>query len=517
MKKLLIVPLIFLSLFASSQIVVLGQKGRLLSIDTTTHQLSIVGNYLISSCDTCMSFDSSKVVTNIIKNATLDSFKIYKGEVLVSTLKDNTGTSVDSLKHLFIDTSSSQRNGYVLTFDSTNHKWYLSAGSGGTGGITVTSYGKNATRDSTVLVLSNGTRYAARDSVFTYWTAVTGGINYVSATPKVGINNSTPQNPLDVQGGGFIANFGGDVVYTGTGWIGVTIGESFGSSAVRRTGIVFRRTDSYGGGDLAIISKHNNAAGSAAYTDVHTAFLADGSVVINNGYNYNPFSILSAYDTSGRGFNLPVTNTSHIKATAGGLTLLSITSGGTGYTGTTFSSAVLSGGTGTGGQIAGTISGGAVTSITGFTFVGKGYSVGDVLTANFNSGTGATFSVVKTGNQGNQIFDTTSNQITTDKGNNIVSGIYVTSSASTLSLQYGNDCVFTGSTSTWTLPAVVSTVKGRQNSIIIKNRGSGTITLNSSTGSQIYTTSAQSSINIIAGAACEISPDGTYLNVMYNQ
>jgi len=33
------------------------------------------------------------------------------------------------------------------------------------GGVTVSSYGKNATADSTILVLSNGTRYAAKDSI----------------------------------------------------------------------------------------------------------------------------------------------------------------------------------------------------------------------------------------------------------------------------------------------------------------------------------------------------------------
>lgn len=37
--------------------------------------------------------------------------------------------------------------------------------SGSGGGVTVVSYGKNATRDSTFLLLSNGVRYAARDSI----------------------------------------------------------------------------------------------------------------------------------------------------------------------------------------------------------------------------------------------------------------------------------------------------------------------------------------------------------------
>jgi len=76
--------------------------------------------------------------------------------------------------------------------------------------------------------------------------------------------------------------------------------------------------------------------------------------------------------------------------------------------------------------------------------------------------------------------------------------------------------VFTGTTSTWTLPAVSSTLLGRQNAIWIKNRGTGSITLNSDTGSTLYTTSAQSTITIAAGAAVELLPDGTYFNVMFN-
>jgi hypothetical protein len=57
---------------------------------------------------------------------------------------------------------------------------------------------------------------------------------------------------------------------------------------------------------------------------------------------------------------------------------------------------------------------------------------------------------------------------------------------------------------------------GRGNAIEIKNRGSGTITLNSNTGSTIYSTSSVGSINIVAGAACRLMPDGTYFNVQFN-
>jgi hypothetical protein len=93
---------------------------------------------------------------------------------------------------------------------------------------------------------------------------------------------------------------------------------------------------------------------------------------------------------------------------------------------------------------------------------------------------------------------------------------FIISSAATLTIKYGVDYVFTGTTATYTLPAISATILGRQNGIKIKNRGSGTITLNTATGSTLYTTAAVATINIIAGAACELMPDGTYNLVMFN-
>lgn len=515
MKKLLILPFLFCCVQLSAQVILLAPKGKLISFDTTTHALSIVGNYVIATCDTCISFDSTKVVTNITKNATLDSFNIYKGETLSSTLKDNIGTSVDSLKHLFIDTSASPRNGYVLTFDSTNHKWYLSAGGSGVGGISVTSFSKNATRDSAILVLSDGSRYAVKDSINSYWLPTTGGI--YSSSGKHGINTSTPQNDLDIKGtaNSWMLNVGNDVSTNGTGWAGISLGESFGVSAVRKTGIVYRRTGSTGEGDMAIISKRSGS-GNATYTDVHTNFGADGAVVINNGYNKNYFSILSAYDTS-RGIRFPAQTTAQIQRNAGGVVSLSVLSGGSGYTGTSYTSATPTGGSGTGLKLSGTISAGAVTSATTTDqYIGLSYRTGDTVYANFNSGTGASFIITSVGSPGNFHYDSTTNQIAVDLGNNNVTGLVTVSSASTLSLLYGGDYIFTGTTTTWTLPTILSNTKGRQNSILIKNRGSGSITLNAASGSTIYTTSAVSTITIVAGAACELVADGTYFNVMYN-
>lgn len=83
------------------------------------------------------------------------------------------------------------------------------------------------------------------------------------------------------------------------------------------------------------------------------------------------------------------------------------------------------------------------------------------------------------------------------------------SSAGTLNLtnQY-NHYVFSGTTTTWTLPAV----SGNTDVVFyIKNRGSGNITLNSNAGgNDLYTTSAVNTLAIAPGEAYIIWNDGTY-------
>lgn len=93
-------------------------------------------------------------------------------------------------------------------------------------------------------------------------------------------------------------------------------------------------------------------------------------------------------------------------------------------------------------------------------------------------------------------------------------GSTVVSGAGTLTLAHGNYYVFTGSTTTWTLPAVSATLLGEGNKIVIKNRGSGAITLNSNTGSTLYTTAAVGTLTINAGEGYILYPDGTYFDTI---
>jgi hypothetical protein len=213
-----------------------------------------------------------------------------------------------------------------------------------------------------------------------------------------------------------------------------------------------------------------------------------------------------------------------------------ITNGGSGYTNGTYNIKNFTNvsSSGSGATATFTVSGGAITSVS-VTGVGTGgYKAGDVLSvaASDVGGTGSGFQYTLTKTTGDQnngtlVYDSTSAKpVWWDSHAHVnrpiidsvtISGNLTTSSASTLTLTAGNDYVFTGTTATYALPAISTTAIGRQNRIYIRNRGTGTITLNAASGSTIYTTSAVSTINIIAGAACELLPDGNYFNVMYNQ
>lgn len=126
MKKLLIIPFLILSLASFCQIdTLLNYNGKWVF----TKNLKVPSTYLIAPNDSTLIFDSSKVVTNLLRKT--DSIQVNKGGVYAYSIRIN--GSADSIKHLFVDTSL-RRDGYLLTFDSTNHRWYLSAPGAGSGG-----------------------------------------------------------------------------------------------------------------------------------------------------------------------------------------------------------------------------------------------------------------------------------------------------------------------------------------------------------------------------------------------
>lgn len=87
----------------------------------------------------------------------------------------------------------------------------------------------------------------------------------------------------------------------------------------------------------------------------------------------------------------------------------------------------------------------------------------------------------------------------------------VTSSAGTLTLGNAHAYVFSGTTTTWTLPAVSGTTG---TIYYIKNRGSGAITINAAAAAnEIYTTSAVNTTSVAAGSAIILLSDGSFWTV----
>lgn len=84
-----------------------------------------------------------------------------------------------------------------------------------------------------------------------------------------------------------------------------------------------------------------------------------------------------------------------------------------------------------------------------------------------------------------------------------------TTSAATYSVIATNEFnVFTGTTSTWTLPAITGNTWKR---LYIKNRGSGTLTVNANGGTNtIYATAAINTFNLNPGEAVILINDATY-------
>jgi hypothetical protein len=93
---------------------------------------------------------------------------------------------------------------------------------------------------------------------------------------------------------------------------------------------------------------------------------------------------------------------------------------------------------------------------------------------NNNPSTGTLYWYCKTGGQPG----------TWDSVMNIPKAIVVENSASTLTLSSASTYVFTGTTSTWTLPSL-ATNKGKR--YVLNNAGSGTITLNTAGSDNIKT------------------------------
>lgn len=88
------------------------------------------------------------------------------------------------------------------------------------------------------------------------------------------------------------------------------------------------------------------------------------------------------------------------------------------------------------------------------------------------------------------------------------------SSATTLSMSWGGDYFFSGTTATYTLPAISSADRGRAKSITIKNRGTGNLVVNTAGGSNVlYTDQLTNTITVGPGESYIFMPDGQLINL----
>jgi len=296
-------------------------------------------------------------------------------------------------------------------------------------------------------------------------------------------------------------------------------------------GIIIGNTGALSAGGYVLTGASSNFTATKFYLDTRGYGWFGGNARGSNGVAWQ----FSPNGSTFYGLGLPQLSTANRTNYPSTLVTGSIISGGSAYTNGTYLAKAFTNvsGSGSGGLATFIVSGNSITSVTVTTAGTGGYKVGDtlsVLAANVG-GTGSGFTYLVTGiygdsYNGNVYYDSSASKViyfnkTAHLNDPLVdsiaaSGNLTVSSAGTLTLVAGNDYIFSGITSTYTLPAISTTAIGRFNRICIKNRGSGSITLNAASGSTIYNTAAQSTITIIAGAACELLPDGTYFNVMYN-
>lgn len=273
----------------------------------------------------------------------------------------------------------------------------------------------------------------------------------------------------------------------------------------------------------SVVTTGQVTVGSILTVGTESVINSDGRAIFGSRgsypYNINPYAEVELRSTT-RGLLNARVRSSQRDTITGSVQAGSITNPGGGYTaGVSGAGAVMVGGSGTGQKAQITVSGGVVTAVIPIALSGKGYKVGDILTCpSIPGGSGFQYTVTKlTGDtaQAIQLYDTSINSIVTFNKRNWQND-FIKSAASSLTLDFGVDYVFTGTTATYTLPPALPNYLGRSNMILIKNRGTGAIAVNSDTGNTIYTTSATNTITIAAGAAAALLPDGTYFNLLYN-
>jgi hypothetical protein len=220
-------------------------------------------------------------------------------------VKVDNGYELDELHNVKITTPT---NNQALIFNDTTDVWENKSL------VTVSSYSKNATADSTILLLSDGTRYAAKDSIgggaASQW--VTNGSNIYYGTGKVGVTNAsgtmTPTGLIHLEnntatGLNNSTDTTGLLLSTKTAATSTVVqnsppfiisGNTWNTTTSGNENIRFRQiftAQSGGSGSERGFYRFQVSTNGAAYTDIYTigqrgaGLTYSGPMVINNSFS----------------------------------------------------------------------------------------------------------------------------------------------------------------------------------------------------------------------------------------
>jgi len=395
MKKTLIIPLILFSFLVNAQTIdtLLGYRGNLIK-DTA---IAVSGNYLFTPTHTSISFDSSRVITSVTKNATNDSFQFRNGSgAIVVKLKDSSGGGSSGDTLLKIITGNNLGNN-----GSTSNSNYLS-------GLILRNLTTSPTIQNTPVLMFEGYRVSQfYYRIFGDATLTPGKLRFQYSSDSITWNTGVTFDNLGNIGCGGI---------TATGNVNI-LGATFGSKFY---------------------------------------LLNDGSMSFGVARKSNPRALIEMSTDTSRGFLNTRVTTDQKELITGNVYRGVVTTGGSGYVSGPVS---FTGGSGRDLTANITASGGAVTSVSAFAG-GKRYKDGDVLTINAASGSGAQFTVTAIQGdtaKGLQIVDTVINRPEYYNGQYWVGSgglLTVTTTASSYAIT-NEDVLFVNSsgTATVTLPS----------------------------------------------------------------
>jgi hypothetical protein len=251
-----------------------------------------------------------------------------------------------------------------LDFDNLSNAAYISQGSSIQRSIKIPGTGGNAPWIFNNLSGLGIQVFDGTNNSYLIGTRLTlSSANFTQNIPIVTIDNSTSNDRRINFGDGSVMQYGNEKGYNAYIWSG--LGGSTGNRP---------------GGDIVLTTGAGGGTGLAGNILMNST--SSGSVVIGSA-TVPVLSLFTTTSTTKGSMPFPVQTTSQIAANYSGISTVTLTNGGSGYTTGTYTSISLTGGaSGASGAIATiTVNVSGVVSAVTITTAGSGYQVGDVLSA----------------------------------------------------------------------------------------------------------------------------------------